>query len=195
MRRRTWLVPLLALALAIPALAEEKKSGEGEGGLKGWMWANFLVLAGGLGYLAGKQGGPFFAARSRKISKDMIEAGDYRKRAEAKAAEVESRLAGLEANIAALREEARAETDAETERIARATDAEMAKLQAGAEMEIASAAKMARAELKQYAAGLAVELAERKIRADMTAAVSDGLVEEFVRDLPAPAPASKVQSI
>jgi F-type H+-transporting ATPase subunit b len=188
MRRRAWLVPLLALALAIPALAEEKKSEGGEEGLKGWMWANFLVLAGALGYLAGKQGGPFFAARSRKISKDMIEAGEFRERAEAKAAEMERRLAGLEAEIATLREEAQRETAAETERMAQATEAEMAKLQAGAEMEIASAAKTARAELKHYAAGLAVELAERKIRADMTDAARDQLVEEFVRDLPTAGP-------
>ncbi len=194
MRRSLWLVPFLVLALALPALAEEKK-GEGEEGLKPWMWANFLVLAGALGYLAGKQGGPFFAARSRKISKDIIEAGDFRKRAELKAAEVERRLAGLQADIAALREEARSETDAETERISRMTETEMAKLQAGAEMEIASAAKTARAELKQYAAGLAVMLAERKIRANMTDDARNALVEEFVSDLPTPAPASKVQSI
>ncbi len=193
--RRSWLlVPLFALALALPCLAEEKK-GEAEEGLKGWMWANFIVLAVALGYFAGKQGGPFFTARSRKIAKDIVEAGDFRKRAELKAAEVERRLAGLQADIAALREEAGAENEAERERIASATETEMAKLQAGAEMEIASAAKTARAELKQYAAGLAVALAERKIRTNMTDASRNALVEEFVRDLPTPAPASKVQSI
>jgi F-type H+-transporting ATPase subunit b len=194
MRRSVWLVPLLALALALPGLAQENKA-EREAGLKGWVWANFLVLAIALGYVAGKKGGPFFDARSRKIAKDIIEAGDFRKRAELKAAEVESRLAGLQAAIDALREESRAEIEAEAERIARMTETEMAKLQAGAEMEIVSAGKAARAELKQYAAGLAVALAERKIRANMTDAARNALVEEFVRDLPTPAPASKVQSI
>ena len=56
-------------------------------------------------------------------------------------------------------------------------------------------AKTARAELKRYAAGLAVALAERKIRANMTDDARGALVEKFVRDLPTPAPASKVQSI
>lgn len=194
MKRSVWLIPFLAFMLALPAMAQEKKA-EGEAGLKGWMWANFLVLAGALGYFAGKQGGPFFAARSRKISKDIIEAGDFLKRAELKAAQVESRLAGLQAEIAALREESRAEADAENERIARMTETEISKLQAGAELEIASAAKAARAELKQYAAGLAVTLAERKIRSQMTEAARDELVAEFVRDLPTPESASKVQSI
>ena len=195
MKRSLWFVPFFAMALAIPGFAQEKKAAAGEGGLKGWEWANFLVLAGGLGYLAGKHGGPFFAARSRGIAKDIIEAGDFLKRSDLKAAEVERRLAGVQADIAALREEGRAEAEAEAERIARMTEVEMAKLQAGAEMEIASAAKVARTELKQYAAGLAVMLAERKIRERMTDSTRDELVEEFVRDLPAPESASKVQSI
>ena len=196
MRRSIWLIPSFALALALPVFAEEgKKSGANEEGLKGWTWANFVVLAGALGYLAGKNGGPFFAARGRKISKDIIEAGDFRKRAEAKAAEVETRLTGLQADIAALREESRAEGEAETERIARATEAEISKLQGGAEMEIASAAKAARTELKKYAAGLSIALAERKIRAGLTNASRDALVEEFVRDLPAPPSSSNIQSI
>ena len=194
MRRTVWLVPFFALALALPGFAEEKKA-SGEEGIKGWEWANFIVLAGALGYFAGKKGGPFFASRSRQISRDIIEAGDFRKRAEGKAAEVESRLNGLQADIAALRQESRAEADAEGERIARTTATEMVKLQAGAQLEIASAAKAARSELKQYAAGLAVELAERKIRAGMTGPIRDALVEEFVHDLPTPPPVSKVQSI
>jgi hypothetical protein len=37
--------------------------------------------------------------------------------------------------------------------------------------------------LKRYAAGLAIDLAERKIRARMTPAIEDGLVRIFVRDL------------
>ena len=69
------------------------------------------------------------------------------------------------------------------ERIARQTAAESAKIQANAEQEIASAAKAARTELRRYAAGLAVELAERQIRARMTPDTQDGLVRGFVRDL------------
>ena len=67
-----------------------------------------------LGYLIGKNAGPFFDSRSRQIRKDIVEADDRRKKAEARAAEVERRLASLEAEILALRTESQKEAEAET---------------------------------------------------------------------------------
>src|SRR5438128_2694929 len=68
-----------------------------------WAWANFVILAGALGYLVAKKGGPFFAARSQSIRKGIAEAEQIRASAEASAAEVERRLAGLQAEIEGLR--------------------------------------------------------------------------------------------
>ena len=65
---------LMVCFTAAPIFAEEKE----QGGLEVWKWANFVVLAGALGYLIGKKGGPFFAARSVKIRKDIVEAGEVR---------------------------------------------------------------------------------------------------------------------
>jgi F-type H+-transporting ATPase subunit b len=187
MRRLAFLVLLLGLA-AVPPLCAQSSGEGGEGHVKAWEWANFLVLAAGLGYLAGKNGRPFFAARSAKIVQDMAEAGQLRQQAEARAAEMERRLAGIESDIAALREESRKQALAEAERIAQQTVVETAKIQAQAEQDIALAAKAARAELKRHSAELAVALAERLIRARMTAATQDELVREFVRGLDSPAP-------
>src|SRR5689334_25405242 len=87
--------------------AGETHSEEGEEGHKeGWKWANFIVLAGGIGYLIGKNGGPFFDSRTAQIRKEMVEAGAARQDAEARAAEVDRRLANLENEIAGLRAEA-----------------------------------------------------------------------------------------
>jgi F-type H+-transporting ATPase subunit b len=174
----------LLLLSSVPALAQQPAAGETH--LKAWEWANFLILAGGLGYLAGKRGGPFFAARSSKIRQDMIEAAELRKQAEDRAAEMERRLAGIESHIAGLREESRNQARAEAERIARQTATEVAKIQAQAEQDIALAAKTARNELKRHSAELAVALAERLIRARMTPAAQDELVREFVRNLDRP---------
>jgi F-type H+-transporting ATPase subunit b len=193
MRPLSFLALLLGLAAVPPFRAQAadkpaQQSGEsGEGRLKAWEWANFLILAGGLGYLAGKNGRPFFAARSAKIFQDMAEAGQLRKQAEQRAAEMERRLAGIETDIAALREESRKQALAEAERIAQETAVERAKIQAQAEQDIALAGKAARAELKRHSAELAVALAERLIRARMTAATQDELVSEFVRGLDSPA--------
>jgi F-type H+-transporting ATPase subunit b len=170
---------LIACFMAAPIFAEDKE----DGSLQIWKWANFLVLAGALGYLIGKKGGPFFSARSVKIRKDMVEAGEVRTEAETRAAEVDRRLANLEAEIAALRAASGKEEEAEAGRVGRHTAAEIAKTQANAEREIAAAGKAARMELKRYCADLAVGLAEQKVRARMTPETQDALVRGFVRDL------------
>ena len=182
MKRVAGVVALLFLAGTL-AFAAEKEGSEDEGSLKMWEWANFLVLAGGLGYLAAKGLPPLFASRSQAIVKDMAESDRIRKDAEARAADVDRRLAGLETEIASLRTESRRESEAETQRVASHTAAEIAKIQSHSEREIAAAAKAARLDLKRYAADLAVQLAEQKIRGRMTPATEDGLVREFVRDL------------
>ena len=177
--KRVARLALVVCFVAAPIFAQDKEGGS----LQIWKWANFVVLAGGLGYLIGKNGGPFFAARSVKIRKDMTEAGDARKEAEARAAEVDRRLANLEAEIAALRADSGQEEEAETGRFGRHTAAEIVKTQARGEEEIAAAGKAARLELKRYCADLAVGLAEQKIRARMTPETEDELVRGFIRDL------------
>jgi F0F1-type ATP synthase membrane subunit b/b' len=201
MKRLASLLLIAGLAACAPAAFAQEHEGSGksseskeggEGNLTFWKWANFLVLAGGLGYLAVKNGGPFFAARSRTIRKGIVEAGDLRQEAEERAAAVERRLANLEAEIAALREESAKEAHSETQRLAEQTAADIAKIQIQAEQELAAAGKAARMELKRYSAALAIGLAEQKIRARMTPAAQDALVDGFVRDL---APSSKAQTI
>jgi F-type H+-transporting ATPase subunit b len=168
-----------------PVNEPEAPHGEAEPGneVNYWNWANFAILALGLGYLIGKNAGPMFTARTRRIRKDMIEADDARQEADTRVAEVERRLANLEAEIAALRAEAAREADAETARLARHTEIETAKIQAHAEQEIAAAARAARLELKGYAAQLAVSLAERKIRDRMTPDAQEMLVRGFVQNI------------
>jgi len=145
--------------------------------------ANFVILAGLIGYFIGKNAGPFFAGRSAGIRKDMDESLRQSQEAEARASEVERRLASLEADIAAMRAESDREIKAETERMSHVTAQEIAKVQAQSEVEIAAAGKAARMELKQYAAQLAVDLAARKIQAQMTPAAQDALVKGFVQKL------------
>jgi F-type H+-transporting ATPase subunit b len=173
-------VLLFALAAGLACAAEKEGAGSS---LILWKWANFLVLAGGLGYLAAKTLPPVFASRSQAILQDMTESEKLRKDADARAADVERRLAGLEAEIAALRTNSQTESKAETERLAAHTANEIAKIQAQSEREVASFAKAARTDLKRYAAGLAIELAEQKIRVRMTPTTQDGLVRSFVREL------------
>ena len=117
----------------------------------------------------------------------MLEAQEARRQSEARAAEVDRRLASLEGEIAALRAGSQQEVQAETDRLTRHTAAEMAKIQSHAEQEIASAGKAARMELKRYTAHLAVTLAEQRLEARITPETQDALLRAFIRDLEPPA--------
>jgi F-type H+-transporting ATPase subunit b len=154
-----------------------------------WKWANFLILAGVLGYFIGKNAGPFFASRTKEIRKAMVEADALRKDAEAKAAAVDQRLANLQTEIEALRQEARDQESAEEQNMKQSTAAEIAKIQHHAEAEVAAAGKAARLNLKRYSAALAMELAERKIRERIGPEAQGGLVQDFIEDLQQPAKA------
>jgi F-type H+-transporting ATPase subunit b len=179
MRSAKRFVMLFALAAGL-AFAEGTG---GESSLQMWKWANFLVLAGALGYLMAKSLPPLFASRTQAITKDMVDSQKVRQDADARAADVERRLAAIETDIAALRAESKAETTAEADRLTRLTAVEIARIQAQSEREISDAGKDAQLELKRYAAGLTIDLAGQKIRARMTPTMEDRLVRGFVRDL------------
>jgi len=190
MKRLVLAAALAVLVAGVPsaALAAEpptKEAEAGEGNLKIWEWANFLILVGGLGYLIRKYGGPFYAARAAGIAKDLEDSERIAKDAEARAAEVDRRLASLDSEIAALRAESQKESEAEVERYAQRSAAEIAKIGANGEREIRTAQKAARLDLQCYAAQLAVDLAEAKVRARMNKGAEDRLVAGFARDLPA----------
>jgi F-type H+-transporting ATPase subunit b len=148
-----------------------------------WKWANFALLAGGLGYLVAKNAPAFFAARSKKIVEDMTAARKLGEEAEARVADVERRLANLESEIVVMRGQSQAQIAAETGRLQAHAAAEIVKIQALAQREIESAGKAARMELRRFTARLAVDLAQRRIEAGMTQETQDGLVRGFVHDL------------
>jgi F-type H+-transporting ATPase subunit b len=185
MKRRRFAVILIAFGLGFSSLAfagEEKGSGAPEANLF-WEWANFVVLAGVLGYMAVKQGGPFFRGRAAEIRKGISDAEQIKADSTAKIASVNSKLGRLDVEIASLRETALSERRAAEQRIKAQTVKELDRIQLQAESEIESAGKSERIALQRYAANLALELAEAKVRARMNPDAEDALVQAFVRGL------------
>ncbi len=173
---------------------QDEPATEAEGRAEGvspvWAWANFAILVGALGYFGVKKGRPWFALRSQEIRKGIAQAEEIRAAAEARSREVDRKLAGLQSDIEALRAEAHREHAAEAERIRRQIAADLARMKEHAAGEIETAGKGARLELKRYAAQLAIDLAEQKIRRQMTAEVQTALVENFSRNLDQPSAGS-----
>ena len=151
--------------------------------MTGWKWANFALLAGGLGYLIAKKAPEFFQGRTAQIQKSIAGAVKFKADADARAAGIEKKVAELGAEIEALRAGAHKESEAEYQRLGEETALQFAKIQAQAERDIASAAKAARMELKTEAAELAIGLAEKQLLGRITAQAARGLVAGFVKDL------------
>lgn len=150
-----------------------------------YKWINFAILVAGLGYLLAKTMPPFLRSRTMEIQKGIAESQAIKADAEKRAAQMEARLAALGAEIEKFRKQAHAEMEQEGKRIAAETTRQMERLQQQVELEIETATKTARRELKMYAAKLALDLAEQRIRTRLDAPTEAGLIEDFVQDLEA----------
>jgi F-type H+-transporting ATPase subunit b len=148
-----------------------------------WRWANFGLLAIGIGYLLRKNMPPFFQARTTDIQKDITDAQATKQAAEKRAAEMDARLNALGADIEKFRAQAKIEMEQEAARIRQETAHQIEKLQKQAEQEIESAGNLATRELSAYAAKLALDLAEQRIRTRLDASTEAGLVDDFTKDL------------
>jgi F-type H+-transporting ATPase subunit b len=120
----------------------------------------------------------FFRERTADIKKSLEEARRASEEAGRRLSEIEARLAKLDAETAEMRAAADREAGKDEEAARAAAEEAKAKIVHGAEQEIAAAARLARGELKSYAAELAVSLAEKRIQ--ITAATDRALVREFV---------------
>lgn len=181
-RRAIWAI-VLGLALASCALAQEGKGNSTAEPSAGWQWANFVILAIGLGYLIRKNVPPMFQKQSAEIQSALRDAAKMKEEAAAYAAGLEARLANLQSEIDKLRVDARSEMDAEGARIRRDTEHHMQRIreQTAGEMELLT--RSAKDELRRYSAELAVSLAEQRIRAQMSPALQQSLAKGFLHDL------------
>jgi F-type H+-transporting ATPase subunit b len=161
----------------------EAKQEEKSGAEMLWKWANFVVLAAGLGYLINKHVPPMLRARTTEIQKDISEAQATKKDAEARAAAVDARVQALGVEMDRFRAQSKIEMQQEGDRIRQETARQIARQDVQGAQEIEAAGKTVRRELKEYAAKLALELAEQRIRARLDDRTESALVDAFVADL------------
>ena len=145
------------------------------------MVLNFVIVAGAVVYFSKKNLPGMFRDRTASIQKAMQEARQASEDANRRLGEIETRLSRLDSEIAGMRATAEKEAVAEEARIKAAAEEDGRKIVESAEQEIAAAAKLARRELTNYAANLAVSLAARQIKVDP--ATDQALVQGFAREL------------
>ena len=177
------LITLLMLA-ALPAVAQEAEASPVDTPI-GWIfrWLNFAIVFGAIAYLAWKKGGPYFRAQAEEISRKIAEGARAREAAERQRQEVHAKRANIENEIAAMRAEAKRDTEAETMRLRTLAREEAEKIERAAQAQIAAAERTARMELKALAARMAVERAEVLLRKELTPKSEAALFQTFVQEL------------
>lgn len=127
---------------------------------------DFAIIAAAAIWLMKSKLPGVFRTRNEAIRRSIEEAARVSAEARAKLGEIESRLARLDSEIADMRAAAEADAKQEEARILAAAEEDKQRIISTAEQEIVAASKLAQRELKAYAASLAVDLAERRVKVD-----------------------------
>lgn len=144
---------------------------------------NFGLLVGGLAYFLGPLISRYLTGRGEQIRSDLVQAAAMRRTADAQLVEIDQRLNALPAELEELRRRGAQEIAAEETRIRAAADAERQRLLDHMRRDLDLRVRIARRELTREAAMLAVEVAERRIRASITAADHARLLDRYTRQL------------
>jgi len=154
-------------------------------GLELWKFVNLALFAGGLIYVLTRKVklGEAFKTRRETIKQELAKAQQERDAALTKLKEVEDRLARLDSEVSAIREQSKQEAAEERERIAKSTEVEVARLSEQARREIERAGKAAKHELRLYAAQTSVRMAEEIIRREIKPEDDARLLHRNVQEL------------
>jgi F-type H+-transporting ATPase subunit b len=176
---------LISFLMALPAMAAEgggEDSGAATGGLI-FRWLNFVLVFGGIWYLIAKHGGTFFRANAKAIAASITEASAAKAEADRELREVETKIARLDQEVAEMREAARRDTAAETERLRVSGLVEMEKIGQAARGELVAAERAAQQELRAIAAAMAVERAGALVSSRLNAEIRARIFHAFLGEL------------
>jgi F-type H+-transporting ATPase subunit b len=126
---------------------------------------------------------PLFRKQSDEIQNALAEAARIKQEAEVYLAGVVARELKLNEEIAKLRETARADIAAESERVRRETEHHLQRIREQSVQEVGLMTRGAKDGLRKYAAELAIGLAEQRISSRMTPQTQEKLVNGFLHDL------------
>jgi F-type H+-transporting ATPase subunit b len=127
---------------------------------------NFAIVAVLIGWAAFKFLPGMFRSRNASIQQALEEARAASQDANRRLADIENRLRQLDVEIGQMQATAEKEAEAEESRIVKSTAEEIRKVVQAAEHEIDIAAKLARRELTNHTASLAITLARQQINVD-----------------------------
>jgi F-type H+-transporting ATPase subunit b len=150
-----------------------------------WKTANFAILIGVLTYFLRAPLGAYLTGRIGKVREDLTTAALTRETAVRQLAEIDAKLAALPAELESLKKRGAEDLVAERARIEQDAQAERRRLLEQTRREIEMRLRIAKRELLELAADLAVNVASQRIRASITADDQARLIDRYASQLQA----------
>ena len=144
---------------------------------------NFAILVGALTYFLKTPIAGYLAGRSAQIRQDLVTAAELRKTASAQLEQIQQKLNALPAELDALKARGEEDVRAEKVRMAQLAAAERERLIAQTRREIDMRLRLARRDLTEYAAQLAVNVAQDRIARTITPEDQLRLVDRYASQL------------
>jgi len=177
--RRTSLIVLAAtvvlLMLLAPAAGLAEEAGHGGDGGPGehhginwgtlfWKAVNFIIFFGALGFFLKKPIASFLRSRSENITNELNEACDARDTAQAELAEAKSKVQNLEQELAEMRAKGEGDAEGLGRNLVAQAHSECERIERQAAKDLETMGKTARRRLREYAAELSIDTAEKLVR-------------------------------
>jgi F-type H+-transporting ATPase subunit b len=145
--------------------------------------ANLILVLTVLVWVARKPLANFFASRSQAIKDQLAEAQKARLEAEARLAEISSRMSSLEEELLGIRTVAEREAQQEYQLQIAGAERDAQKIMDRTRREIEGMTRTAQLELRAHVSELSVQLARQKIQSEMTDDDHRRLFARFVAGL------------
>jgi F0F1-type ATP synthase membrane subunit b/b' len=173
------------LLMALPVMAAEGAEPDPADSTAGliFRWLNFLIVFGGMGWLIAKYGGAFFRGNAKEIAASIVQATAEKEEAVRELHAVEAKVERLDKDVAEMREQARQNWEAESQRLRSSGVTEIEKINQAARSELAASERAAQEQLRDIAASLAVKNAAAVVSSRMNSDLRARIFQSFLADL------------
>ncbi len=152
-------------------------------GFEIWRFINLAIFIAIMVYLLKKPLSEAFKAKREAIRADLIKAEEERQAALAKLSEVEIKLERLDSEKSEVAVNAKAEAEAERQRLSEEAETDAMRLREQAENEITRKSQQVRSKLRRFSAEESIRLAEEKIKQKMNTQKDAELVRANIQSI------------
>jgi F-type H+-transporting ATPase subunit b len=181
-RRTTLVLMIFPMVLIMAGVALASGGGESAWTSSKLLWrvVNTIALLALLVYLLKKPLVNFFSDRTAQIKKDLDEAREQREKAEVLIADYKQKIAGMEQELEKMRAELSKSAELESEKVKANADRMATSIVESARVTADQEVRKAKADLKNEAVELAVQMAEALIREKIGDDDRERIIEDYL---------------